>query len=81
MLSYRPYYITGEIGRSGAYPYTAGLTVSQAIAAAGGFSYRANQRHAFIKRDKDPVEHSIDLKNSNILVLPGDVIRVGERYF
>lgn len=81
VLNYRPYYILGEVGRSGSYPYTAGLTVSQAIATAGGFSYRANTRRVFVKRVGDPVEKAVDLKNTDVAVRPGDVIRVGERYF
>ncbi|RVT90152.1 polysaccharide biosynthesis/export family protein [Sphingomonas crocodyli] len=81
VLNYRPYYILGEVSRAGAYPFSAGLTVEQAVAAAGGFSYRANKRYVFIKRASDPVERRVDVKNSRTYVLPGDTLRIGERYF
>lgn len=81
VLNYRPYYILGEVNRAGSYPFIAGLTVSQAIATAGGYSIRANTRTVFIKRANDPVEHSIDLKRNDVKILPGDLVRVGERYF
>lgn len=81
VIGYRQYYILGEVARPGAYPYSAGLNISQAIAAAGGYSYRANTRRVFIKRVDDAVEHSVDLRTRNVPIRAGDVIRVGERYF
>ncbi|MFC3213699.1 polysaccharide biosynthesis/export family protein [Novosphingobium panipatense] len=36
VLNYRPYYILGEVQRPGQYPYVAGMTIEQAVAAAGG---------------------------------------------
>ena len=36
VLKYRPYYIYGEVVRSGEYPFASGLTAQQAIATAGG---------------------------------------------
>ena len=38
---YRPYYILGEVKKSGEYPYRLGLTIMDAVASAGGFTYRA----------------------------------------
>ena len=35
---YRPYYILGEVKKSGEYPYRLGLTVMDAVASAGGFT-------------------------------------------
>ena len=40
---YRPYYILGEVKKGGEYPYRLGLTVMDAVASAGGFTYRANE--------------------------------------
>lgn len=79
--NYRPYYVLGEVGRPGEYVFSVGLTVTQAVAIAGGFSYRANQRHIFVKRAGEQVERQIDVSKHTAYILPGDTIRVGERYF
>lgn len=81
VLNYRPYYILGEVNRPGEYPYSAGLSIEQAVAAAGGFTYRAQSRHLFIRRARQDGERSVDLRGRTVEVLPGDTIRVGERYF
>ena len=80
VLDYRPFYILGEVNKPGEYPYTNGLTVLNAVATANGFTYRANTHHVFIKRATDPTEHDVEL-NASTIVLPGDTIRVKERYF
>lgn len=81
VVNFRPYYMLGEIGKPGQYPYQTGLTVTQAVAVAGGFSYRANQKRIFVKRADDTVERQIDVSRNTAYVLPGDTIRIGERYF
>lgn len=81
VINYRPYYMLGEVGKPGQYPFSVGLTVQQAVAVAGGFSYRANQKTIFVKRANDPVERKIDVSRNTAYVMPGDTIRVGERYF
>ncbi len=80
VLTYRPFYILGEVNKPGEYPYTAGLTVMRAVATAAGYTYRANKHRVFIKHVSDAQEkpYSVD---SATLVSPGDVIRVGERFF
>jgi polysaccharide export outer membrane protein len=77
---YRPYYILGEVKKSGEYPYRLGLTVMDAVASAGGFTYRANENKVFLRRSGGSVEevHALD---SPVPVFPGDNIRVPERYF
>lgn len=82
VLNYRPYYILGEVTRPGEYPYSVGLTVQQAVASAGGFTYRANEKKVFIKRALDAVEKPVEIRGkAPVSVQPGDTIRVGERYF
>ncbi|NKJ43925.1 polysaccharide biosynthesis/export family protein [Novosphingobium sp. SG720] len=82
VLNYRPFYILGEVNKPGEYPYASGLTVDQAIAKAGGFTYRANEKTAFLRRQTSGGERSILLRGGTpVAVLPGDTIRVGERYF
>ena len=43
VLNYRPFYIIGEVNNPGSYQYVNGMTVINAVALAGGFSYRADQ--------------------------------------
>lgn len=80
VVNHRPFYILGEVNRPGEYPYAAGLTVMNAAATAGGFTYRANTRRVFIKRADDTAEQAHPLTGSTP-VAPGDTLRIGERYF
>ncbi len=80
VLNFRPFYILGEVEEAGEYPYTDGLTVMNAVATAGGFTYRANTRVVYIKRDGTDQEVAITLSPSTP-VQPGDTIRIAERYF
>ncbi len=80
VTNYRPFYILGEVGRPGEYPYTSGLTVLNAVAAAGGFTYRANKKVIFIKSVESHAEEAFEL-NTSTMVKPGDTLRVGERIF
>jgi len=77
---YRPYYILGEVKKSGEYPYRLGLTVMDAVASAGGFTYRANESKVFLRRSGAGVEEIYRL-DAPIPVFPGDNIRIPERYF
>ncbi|MHA3791530.1 polysaccharide biosynthesis/export family protein [Sphingomonas sp. YL-JM2C] len=81
VLNYRPFYILGEINKPGEYPFVNGITVQQAVAMAGGFSYRANTRRVFIKRALETAERPVQIKGKAVLLMPGDTIRVGERFF
>lgn len=80
VLNYRPFYILGEVKSPGTYPYTNGLTVVNAVATAGGFTYRANERRVFIKRVDDEKEKAYPLTGTTP-VAPGDTIRIAERLF
>ena len=80
VATYRPYYILGEVEKPGTYAYQSGITVLNAVATAEGFTYRANQRYVFIRRDGENTEVRYDL-NSTTPVRPGDTIRIGERFF
>jgi polysaccharide export outer membrane protein len=80
VLSYRPFYILGEVQKPGEYPYVNGLTVMNAVATANGFTYRANKGKVFIRRSGDTAEQEYPL-TSTTPVAPGDTIRIGERFF
>lgn len=76
VLNYRPFYILGEVNEPGSYPYVNGLTIKQAAAIAGGFTYRADKGDIYIERQGKKLEADLDT-----LVLPGDTIWVPERFF
>jgi len=80
VMNYRPFFILGEVQKPGTYPYSAGLNVMNAVATAGGFSYRADTRHVFIKHNDEVAERAYPL-TSTTPVLPGDTVRIPERRF
>lgn len=80
VLNYRPFFILGEVQEPGTYPYAGGLNVMNAVATAGGFSYRADTRRVFIKHADEVAEREYAL-TSTMPVLPGDTIRIPERRF
>ena len=80
MATYRPFYILGEVNHPALYPYSNGLTVLNAVATAGGFTYRANTKKIYIRRENEQKEAEYPL-TSLTPVAPGDTIRIGERFF
>lgn len=80
VLTFRPFYILGEVDKPGTYPYTAGLTVLNAVATASGFTYRADKKNVYIKHIGETTEVKSALTPSTV-VAPGDTIRIGERFF
>jgi polysaccharide export outer membrane protein len=76
VLTYRPFYIVGQIRRPGHYEYRNGMTVLNVVALAGGFSHRARASAATIERGGCTMPARPDA-----LVSPNDVIRVPERFF
>jgi polysaccharide export outer membrane protein len=78
--SYRAVFILGEVSRPGRYPYEPGMTVLTAVAAAGGYTYRAARSEAVIERringaavqGRAPMTETVE---------PSDVITIRERYF
>lgn len=80
VLDYRPFYIVGEVQKPGSYPYVDGMSVMNAVALAGGFTYRAREDEVFITRKADPERHK-RVADVNAPVQPGDVVMVRERYF
>lgn len=80
VANYRPFFILGEVQRPGTYPYSADLTVLNAVATAGGFTYRANRNRVYIRHANEQEERSYPLTIATP-VLPGDTVRLGERLF
>jgi len=77
---YRPYYILGEVQKGGEYLSRLGLTVMDAVASAGGFTYRANESKVYLRRSGAGAEEVYAL-DAPVPVFPGDNIRIPERYF
>jgi len=80
VLNYRPFYIIGEVQEGGEYPYTQGMSILNAVAVAGGYTYRADRSRVFITRAGTDGEVAYRA-DQNVRVLPGDIIRVPERFF
>jgi protein involved in polysaccharide export with SLBB domain len=80
VVEFRPFYILGEIQKPGAYPYSSGLNVLRAIAVAGGTTYRGSKSTVEIQHAGESEMREYSLAPS-IPVLPGDIIRIPQRYF
>ncbi len=80
ILSYRPFYIVGEVRTPGSYPYVAGMSVINGVALAGGFTYRAKKEDFYLTRTVGSKKERLDA-NPETPVEPGDVITVRERFF
>jgi polysaccharide export outer membrane protein len=77
---YRPVFVMGEVGRPGQYSYVPGMTAQNAIAIAGGFTSRGNERDVDVTRkiNSQVVKGRTDVTAP---VLAGDTIYVRERLF
>lgn len=82
VISFRPFYILGEVNKPGEYPVSTGLTLEQAVASAGGYTYRANTRRISVKHATEVSERLIDIRTSPpVIIRAGDTIRIRERHF
>ena len=82
VISLRPFYILGEVNRPGEYPVATGLTLEQAVASAGGYTYRANTKRAYVKRANQTDEELLDIRGGKpVIIRAGDTIRIRERHF
>jgi protein involved in polysaccharide export with SLBB domain len=80
VTSFRPFYVLGEVSKPGEYPYRSGLNVLSAIAVAGGATYRASTSKVMIQRSGS-TEMTEYPQATTVLIMPGDVVRVPERFF
>jgi protein involved in polysaccharide export with SLBB domain len=76
----RPFYVVGEVQKPGSYPYVTDMNVLNAIATAGGETYRANMHDFWIKRKVNGRVVRVQATQESMLQ-PGDVVVVRERYF
>jgi len=78
ILTYRPFFILGEVAQPGQFNYIENMTVLTAVAMAGGFTHRANTDGFTITRKI--ANKVIEARaQRNTIVQPGDVIYVHER--
>ena len=80
VLNYRPFFILGEVQKPGSYPYVNGMTVVNAVALAGGYTPRAKRDHVMVKRAAKAGAGEQEV-GEDAVILPGDVIRIPERFF
>lgn len=78
--SYRPFTILGEVNKPGEYPYENGMTVLNAVALGGGYTYRADKDDVYIRRKGSTSEVKLPA-DDRTSVYPGDTVRVDERIF
>ncbi len=83
VVAYRPISVLGEVNHPGQYPYQPGMKMLDAVALAGGFTYRAVTGYASDWRSEgEPAGQAVEGKIDPSSVLePGDVITIYERYF
>ncbi len=83
VAQYRPISVLGEVNHPGQYPFEPGMTMLDAVALAGGFTYRAVTDHAGdLRHDPGNGGQSVEGNITRGSPLePGDVVTVYERYF
>lgn len=77
---YGPVFVLGEVTRPGEFVYKPGMSLLAAVAAAGGYTYRADKSRVFIRRSGDQLETVYEL-TADLVIMPGDVVRVPEIHF
>jgi len=80
IVSFRPVYILGEVAAPGEFRFEEGMTVYSLVARAGGFSYRADKKRVYVRRDAETKESGFALESGSA-VQPGDTVRIGEKMF
>jgi protein involved in polysaccharide export with SLBB domain len=81
VVNYRPINVLGEVRNAGQYPFRAGLSVQDAVALAGGYTYRANTRTVYIRRADASGEVTARTDGERVAINPGDTVRIPQRYF
>ena len=80
MVNFRPVYILGEVQKPGEFAFGERMSIYALVAKAGGFTYRANQKYAYVRGENETAERAVRLSSATA-VQPGDTIRIPERTF
>ncbi len=75
---YRPFFAMGQVNAGGQYDFVPGMTVQQAVAAAGGFTERADTWSVRVTRNIDGQVETANLRLTDP-IRPGDTLYVRER--
>ncbi|MFO1086504.1 MAG: polysaccharide biosynthesis/export family protein [Reyranellaceae bacterium] len=81
VVTRRPFYVIGEVQKPGDYPFVTGITALNAVAMAGGFTYRARKNDFYIKRLNKEGKIVRVPANSGTMLRPGDTLEIRERFF
>ena len=80
VVTYRPFFINGEVKKPGGYPYQPGLRVSGAISLGEGLTDRGSDSRITIIRGSD-ASHTPQKAKLDDPVAPGDTINVQQGFF
>lgn len=80
VITYREFYISGEVQKPGGYPYQPGLTLERAIALAGGLTERASVRRTTITRGSGE-QRKAEKAELETSIYPGDTITIEQGFF
>ena len=80
VTQYRPFYVLGEVNKPGAYPYTDGMSVQNAVADAGGFTQKAVESGVYVRHAGQTDEIYVPA-DGVAQIYPGDVVRVQSSLF
>jgi protein involved in polysaccharide export with SLBB domain len=80
IYDFRTFAILGEVQRPGTFPAKEGTSITDAIAMAGGYTYRANEKRILIRRARQGPYYTVNV-DANVEVGPGDTIKVEEVHF
>jgi len=81
ILNYRPINIIGEVKNAGQFAYRPGISAHDIAAIAGGYTYRANQNMIYVSRNSSKNTITVDLNEDIFVIMPGDSIKIPERFF
>ena len=80
VTTYRPFYIIGQVGKPGEYPYVSNMSALNAVALAGGFTEKATESSVYVRHEGETEEHEVPVDEFT-RIQPGDVVRVRETTF
>jgi polysaccharide biosynthesis/export protein VpsN len=80
IVTYRPFFIHGQVKRPGGYPFQEDLTLDKAIAIAGGLAARASKSSWNITRIVEGKKKVFE-GNVSSAILPDDIIEIEQSFF
>lgn len=80
VVTYRDFFISGEVKNPGGYPFEPGLTLDRAIARAGGLTERGSEKRVTIIRGSD-AKRGVEKATLDTEVHPGDAITINQGFF